>query len=121
MRQHLPQTFLSTAIHFAMLRLKHGGLMSNIYIERAIAIFGMCLWFVFPIGIFISVIKQSRQAKQPTLNTGMYHYHLDNEWAREDFEKDSDNDDNLNEDISNDDEKTRDDAFDDEVETHRFH
>ena len=50
--------------------------MNALYIERAIAIFGMCLWLVFPIGLFISIIKQSRETKQPSLNQGIYHYSL---------------------------------------------
>ncbi len=59
--------------------------MNALYIERAIAIFGMCLWLVFPIGLFISIIKQSRETKQPSLNQGIYHYSLLKPEDHEDF------------------------------------
>lgn len=36
--------------------------MDDIILQRIIAIAGMCLWLVFPIGMFISVVRQDKEA-----------------------------------------------------------
>ena len=36
--------------------------MKNISYEQIIAILGMSIWFIFPLGLFFSVIKQDREA-----------------------------------------------------------
>ncbi|MBC7539606.1 MAG: hypothetical protein H7281_12350 [Bacteriovorax sp.] len=39
--------------------------MQNINYEQIIAVLGMCVWFVFPFGMFISAVKQDREALPP--------------------------------------------------------
>jgi hypothetical protein len=43
--------------------------MHTIGYEQIIAVLGMCIWFVFPIGMFVSLVRQDRQAMPaPHLN-----------------------------------------------------
>ncbi|MDD4975950.1 MAG: hypothetical protein PHY93_16455 [Bacteriovorax sp.] len=39
--------------------------MQNISYEQIIVVLGMCIWFVFPIGMFLSVVRQDREALPP--------------------------------------------------------
>ena len=39
--------------------------MSQISYEQIIAVLGLCVWFIFPFGMFISAIKQDREALPP--------------------------------------------------------
>ena len=36
--------------------------MQYINYERIIAILGLCVWFIFPFGMFISIMRQDREA-----------------------------------------------------------
>ncbi len=42
----------------------------DLHVQQIVAIAGICIWFVFPIGMFISIIGQDREAmpapKAPT-------------------------------------------------------
>lgn len=75
--------------------------MLDIYIERAIAVFGMSLWLLFPMGMLVSFIRQHRSSHQPSLNNGLYHYAFFGE---------------ADDQSSSSSEKERDDSFDDQVE-----
>lgn len=39
--------------------------VEDLLVQRIIAIAGMFFWFLFPLGIFISVIRQDREAMPP--------------------------------------------------------
>lgn len=39
--------------------------LTDLLIQRIVAVLGMCLWLVFPIGMFISVIRQDQEALPP--------------------------------------------------------
>ena len=39
--------------------------MQHISYEQIIAVLGLCVWFIFPFGMFISTIKQDREALPP--------------------------------------------------------
>ncbi len=44
--------------------------MQNISYQQIIAVLGMSIWFIFPIGMFISIVKQDRESlPSPELNT----------------------------------------------------
>lgn len=38
---------------------------NNLTIQRIVAIAGICLWVVFPIAMFISVLRQDKEALPP--------------------------------------------------------
>jgi len=39
--------------------------MRQISYEQIITVLGLCVWFIFPFGMFISTIKQDREALPP--------------------------------------------------------
>ncbi|MFA6238915.1 MAG: hypothetical protein WC635_16380 [Bacteriovorax sp.] len=39
--------------------------VDDILIQRIIAVAGLCLWFIFPFGMFISTIRQDLEALPP--------------------------------------------------------
>lgn len=39
--------------------------MQNINYEQMIAVLGMCIWFIFPFGMFISAMRQDSEALPP--------------------------------------------------------
>lgn len=51
--------------------------MTNIFAERAVAIFGMMFWLAFPIGLMLSIIIQHRHAHSPKVVTGKNNQPLD--------------------------------------------
>ena len=50
--------------------------VDDLLIQRIVAIAGMSLWFLFPFGLFISVIRQDREAMPPKPFKD-YQLHLD--------------------------------------------
>ena len=39
--------------------------MQNINYEQIVGVLGLCIWFVFPFGMFLSVVRQDREALAP--------------------------------------------------------
>lgn len=42
--------------------------MNEIAYDKLITVVIMCLWFVFPLGLFIAIIKQAREEKYPKMS-----------------------------------------------------
>lgn len=70
--------------------------MTDIILERAIALFGMSLWIAFPIGIILSIIRLDRMAHRtalhpatfyPNVSEGPYHFVLNAAQAGESSEE----------------------------------
>lgn len=75
--------------------------MTDIIWERAIALFGMGLWLVFPIGIVLSIIRLDKMAHRtayhpavfyPNVSEGPYHFALHAAEAGESSGQDEDED-----------------------------
>lgn len=61
--------------------------IDDIILQRIIAVAGMFLWLVFPIGIFISVVKQDREALPPKKINDFKDYQLHPPYYEDSFKE----------------------------------